>query len=728
MQEFRTNSTGSYGFMLLILLYLAAAVWMAVHLPAHATPNELLNFEYIQVMRQIKGLPNRGLVDSEVRYTEWHQPPLYFAFAAMVGLAQPVPAASTNPPPPIEWPPNPAFLTTHHGNLNPVVHVTPANTPLLFTSRYAATMLGILGLAALFRAGRDLHTAIVALLMTAILAFQPSYLHLSASVNNDMPLTAVAAMVLAYTVLIIHDDRPPVYFLGLGLLAAAAVLTKANGVFVLAYLFAAVLIVVLRHHDLKRAIKSALFALAGLIPFWAAWLILNTIRMKDTLGVEGSLPVDRVLSLRPADFALLYPWLAAIWRSFWLDWSAGGVGYGPDWYYLLWVLLLAFALMGWLRRPPERRSWPLALAILLGILSISYLYFAVKALTVKETGLLVPEGRWWLPVMPAVAWLAGAGFARWWPPERRAKAMLLATAVPIVSTYLLILIFFPSLYPQAQPLPSRTQINGESVVFDNQLAVSGTVAGDMVLGQESAVTFTWQALRDIDEDLLISAQLLVPRAGQWVKLEQQNSYPGLGHNPTAGWRAGQRYEDTWVLRPQGEVDGPTLAHLALKVAGDDGSLTGEMSGSAVDPPLVASVTVRPSQLMAPAGVLEQEVEFGELVHLAGIETEEEGGDLVVTLWWHADQPLGQDYSVFVHALDAGGGLAAQSDGRPAFGASPTTIWRSGDIIRDTHRLAGASAASSLLVGLYDPQNGERLPARAGGEALPNRAYEYILIQ
>ena len=74
----------------LLLLYFVAAVGMAFRLPAHATPNELLNFEYVQVMRQIRGLPNRGLVDSEVRYTEWHQPPLYFTWAALVGLSVPV--------------------------------------------------------------------------------------------------------------------------------------------------------------------------------------------------------------------------------------------------------------------------------------------------------------------------------------------------------------------------------------------------------------------------------------------------------------------------------------------------------------------------------------------------------------------------------------------------------------------------------------------------------------
>lgn len=67
--------------VLLILIFFNASVQMGLRLPAFASPNELLNFEYVQVIRQIRGLPSRGSVDLDVRYNEWHQPPL-FSFSA----------------------------------------------------------------------------------------------------------------------------------------------------------------------------------------------------------------------------------------------------------------------------------------------------------------------------------------------------------------------------------------------------------------------------------------------------------------------------------------------------------------------------------------------------------------------------------------------------------------------------------------------------------------------
>lgn len=727
MRRLLPDSSATYGFILLLLLYFAGAIWMAVRLPAAATPNELLNFEYIQVMRQISGLPNRGLVDSEIRYTEWHQPPVYFAFAALTGLGVPVPPTDVNPPPPIEWPGNPAYLATHSGNLNPVVHITPQNTPLLYTSRFAATLLGILGLAALFRAGRDVYSASVALLMVSILAFQPNYLHLSASVNNDMPLTAVSAMVLAYTILIIHNDKGPRWFFALGLLAAAAILTKANGVFVLAYLGAACLVVLLRHRDWPRAIKSGLYSAAGLIPLWAAWLALNTIRMKDTLGVEGSLPIGRVLALRPGDFALLFPWLDDIARSFWLDWSTGDVGYGPEWYYILWAVFLIFALLGWLRSDPEKRSWPVTLAVLLGIAAISYLYLAVKALTVKEAGFLVPEGRWWLPVMPGIAWLAAAGFARWWPPARRDQALLAATLLPAAATLLLLIIFLPALYPQASKL-SRSDAGSlqTAVIYDDQLALLQTAIDPLTLGEEEQLTLTWQALADIQEDYIIAAQLLIPQDGSWQKIDEQYSFPGLGLNPTGGWRRGDVYQDSWTLLPEGDLNGPTLAVLLVHVQQEGANLTAVVEGQQVDPPIVLSVPVRPQEPLAAGSPLPEEVSFGELFKLTGIQTRVDGADLLVTLWWEAVQAPDRDYVIFLHLLDEQGTLAAQDDSMPAGGASPTTVWQAGDIIRDEHRLQNTAGAKDILIGVYAPQSGERLAATVEGRPLRDNIYLFEL--
>ncbi len=494
----------------LLLLQFWAAVWMAFNLPAHATPNELLNYEYIAVMRQIRGLPNRGLVDSEIRYTEWHQPPVYFTLAALVGLPLPVPRSPVNPPPPIEVEENPHYLATPQGNRNPVVHITPQSTPLLYTSRLAAALLGLVGVAALYRAGAQILATSVGLLMASLLAFQPGYIHLSGSVNNDMPLTAVVAIVMAYSLLLLarqerRPDDPPraIAYVVLGLLGVAAILTKANGVFVLAFLAVVLLSSLLVYRRWGLTIKYGLATLVGLVPLWAAWLVLNSIRMRDALGLEGSLPVGQVLTLSPLDFVHLGPWLGPIWRSYWLDWSAGDVGYGPDWLYLFWAVALAIMLLGWLApaRSPSTggvtRRWSLVTPlVLLGFLGISYLYFAVKALTVREAGFLVPEARWWLPGLPALAWLAAAGFARWWrTPHRRDIACLSAALVPPAILLGLILFHFPTLYPEAQLVDAVDPAAAlpSPISYEGGLSLIGLQTGEMAPGEPVPLALTWQA-------------------------------------------------------------------------------------------------------------------------------------------------------------------------------------------------------------------------------------------
>ncbi len=862
----------------LLALYFAAAVHMAFALPALATPNELLNFEYVQVMRQIGGLPNRGLVDSEVRYTEWHQPPLYFTFAALFGLSVPVPPSAVNPPPPIELAGNPHYLSTPRGNLNPVVHVDPGTTPLLYTSRAAAALLGALGVAALYAAGKRVYGPAAGLLMASILAFQPTFIHLSGSVNNDMPLTAVAAVVMGYAVFVVTSEektsrkdrqgrqerkikssslrssrpwrslREVLPFFVLGLLCAAAILTKANGVFVL--VFPAVVLLALliggRHGSLVVGRSSSLAPLpnplpqgegactltrpasedadstrgrrpwplapgpwplasaaiaAGLLPLWAGWLWLNAVRMRDALGLSGSLPVGRVLRLSPLDFGHVVPFLPAVWRSYWLDWSAGDVGYGPDWLYGFWLVAVGGMLLGWLRpirndelgirneekssrkgregeqRTPRKRPFlplrlrpfaplrelfaspttrrsPLATPmILLAFLGISYLYFAVKALTVKEAGWMVPEGRWWLPGLPMLAWLLAAGYARWWSPRRREGALLAAAAVPPVIALALLVFHLPALYPQAE-LAGRgageqgsggEAVTPASALSFRNLALLEATAEAAVSGRPSAVVLTWRAEADVAADYTVNVQLLAQEPGGWRKLAEHNSFPGQGMNPTDGWRAGEVWRDRLTLLPETTLNGPTLAALQVRVTEGgpapivNGSpqtdappgtplrdLPATRDGRPVDPPLMASVVVRPAAPLAPPAVEGEPAVFAESFQLAAASAAVEGDGPVVTLWWAATAVPPADYTIFVHLLDAAGNLLAQADGPPNDGLSPTGIWQPGDVVRDVHRFPPGTVVPDggrIRVGAYRPDTGERAPATQGGAPLAESSVE-----
>jgi hypothetical protein len=102
--------------------------------------------------------------------------------------------------------------------------------------------------------------------------------------------------------------------------------------------------------------------------------------------------------------------------------------------------------------------------------------------------------------------------------------------------------------------------------------------------------------------------------------------------------------------------------------------------------------------------------------------------LAVTLVWQAGpQPIGVSYTVFVQLLNADGQLIAQSDAVPAQGSRPTTGWRTGEYIVDTHQLQfnerAAPGEARLIAGMYDALTGERLRAAADGRdyiELPGR--------
>jgi len=97
-----------------------------------------------------------------------------------------------------------------------------------------------------------------------------------------------------------------------------------------------------------------------------------------------------------------------------------------------------------------------------------------------------------------------------------------------------------------------------------------------------------------------------------------------------------------------------------------------------------------------------------------------GAILPVQLVWRAEALPDRNYKVFVHAVAADGFLIAQHDAQPLNDLRPMTSWQVGEAVRDNHGLALSAdyrGPLRVVVGLYDPDTGQRLRTRAGEEAL-----------
>ncbi|MCW5850848.1 MAG: glycosyltransferase family 39 protein [Anaerolineae bacterium] len=105
-----------------------------------------------------------------------------------------------------------------------------------------------------------------------------------------------------------------------------------------------------------------------------------------------------------------------------------------------------------------------------------------------------------------------------------------------------------------------------------------------------------------------------------------------------------------------------------------------------------------------------------------------GQPLRVTLHWRALAAPDRGYTRFLHLVDAGGQLRAQSDSPPAGGTRPTTGWVEGEVVADTVQLTLPAdlppGRYHLLTGLYDPTTLARLPAlNAANAPWPNAAVD-----
>jgi len=254
--------------------------------------------------------------------------------------------------------------------------------------------------------------------------------------------------------------------------------------------------------------------------------------------------------------------------------------------------------------------------------------------------------------------------------------------------------------------------------FGDQLALVGWslhAPPEIEAGEAISLTVVWQAQRKLTADYTAFAHLVDEKGRGWAGDDHQ-PYGGL--YPTHAWGAGEMVRDLFTLLVPADAP-PGLYTVEIgwySLETQERLPTGEGTTVRVAVLPVGQETIGP-QAMTPL-----EAHFGPAITLEGYTWQAGPEALQVTLRWSAGDYPDADYTVFLHLVAPDSDQAlAQGDAPPLGGRWPTSLWRPGLVLDDPHTIPLPPnlppETCHLLVGLYDPATGQRLPLPDGRNAL-----------
>jgi hypothetical protein len=296
-----------------------------------------------------------------------------------------------------------------------------------------------------------------------------------------------------------------------------------------------------------------------------------------------------------------------------------------------------------------------------------------------------------------------AGLDVWTSPSLRWRASLSIVCATLLIVLVCLLGYFRFAY-QSLAVPSQIEhplfyVNG------NAAQLIGTDATDYNArpGETVYVTLYWRALQPTTNNLMTYLH------STDSDLVRRNSTPADGVLPPSDWQPGQTWAERVpvTLPVDSEVQRvyPLVAGLYDMKADTPLPIT-DISGAEVGSPTVGRLIINgPSQNMS------VDYTFGGIIGLAEPAVTRQGDQLTVCFQWLSIKPTHTDYQVFVHVLNASGGMVTQADVQPKSGQYPTSAWSAGEAIKDCVSLNMGPAPATgvhLAVGLYDLSTGVRL--------------------
>ena len=613
--------------------------------------------------------------------------------------------------------------------------------------RFLSVLLGGITVLMTFLLARELFPDLpwIAFAAAALTAFNPMFLFISGSVNNDNLSNALASTLLVLLArLVKRTDAPPIRDLVLiGVVAGAGMLAKFNIGFLLPLIALALALIAWRKRDIRPLLIGGLITggLTVLIGGW--WYVRNWTLYGDPTGLNVFLQIVGSRSI-VADLRQLWSERHSFLMSYWGFF--GGVNVPlPDIVYTMFNAIAALGVIGiaaWLlaglrglgRQQPNQQQPTIELAaesraglilarlfsaIWIGLLFVSLLrwtsvtwasqgrlmFAAIAPISIwlavglwqigRLAGRIVPLLRWRLVAYAVGFSVSAACFAPTIIQAAYSGARVVQMSAP-----------FTMVSPQFQFCESGTE-NGIQVGPLSGMAASVTpgsyLSFDLPLATDSNTSFShdWSLFIHLvnDQGLIVAQRDVYLAGGLWTTRQLSH----VAHS-WQNYVAVSIPENSVAPQPlriyMGFYDLQTGARLVdcTPHIGDNAPPFGYLG--------TAMLLPRPSNLNVPNPM---SANFQDQAELVGYDVSSlimhPDHKMTLTLYWRAKQKISADYHVFVHVLDpATTTIYGQDDSMPAAWTRPTSSWQPDEIIKDEHtftiRPDAAPGTWQIEVGLY----------------------------
>lgn len=687
--------------------------------PIFEVSDELWHFGMVEYIRHNRSLPIQGPQHPDTTWRqEGSQPPLYYALAAALtlpfGLSDVEQLRQPNPHAKIGIP-------GAYDNKNMVLH-DELTAPLrgtalaVYVVRLFGILLGIITVTAVYFSARRLGGDGVGLIAAGLTAFNPMFLFVSASVNNDNLVTALNSIVIYLTLRMLRGGFHTRRSLLVAVLLALASLSKLSGLVLLPVVAIAAFWVAYRRRDWRGVAVLAVSVAAFWLILAGWWYARNLILYDELFGTATMVDVAGP-RLEPFTLQTLIDEVEGFRIAYWGLFGAVNIMTVPLFYAAMDVItvLAAAGILIFLWR-----RWHAGIAHLSPLLLLLLVVAVSWASVINWTAqTYASQGRLLFPFVAANSTLLALGLTTILRLVFRTRSVVpLRYGVALLGLFALY-VPIASVVPQyAAPKPIDTLPDGSVRVFarygDVTLVGYETPDRRYQPGAEVPITLFWQPIAQSEQDYSLYLHLL---DGQGQEIGKVDTFPGGGRLRTSTWRPGAIYADRYRVQIKDGVSGsfalrmlvgwwhyPTQVTLLPTAESglDIGSVVLDVGGfaSTNTPDTSQYVDIEP-------------VAFDDVIVLEAYQFDQN----LLSLLWRANGTPREKYTVFAQVVDEQQHIVGQGDAPPAL---PTDYWRKNEHYLTVHSLNYVNPLTAgqyyVIVGWYNPVDFARLQTDHAGDA------------